>query len=253
MACVALWISLHDWDIEKSMAALTSTTIEETSDDNMEPAEELPEDTETPEKKDSEEPEKEGTGTENVPDATVYPTGDTLPEEPTVIDGVLLANKQHPLPASYEPGEDPEARTAFETMRTDALKEGIDLVAFSTYRGFARQKELYTGYVARDGQEAADRYSARPGFSEHQTGLAFDIGEAGQEQHWASASFGDTEGGKWLRNHAHQYGFILRYPEGAESITGYMHESWHFRYVGKEIAEEIHEKEITLEEYLQLH
>lgn len=186
----------------------------------------------------------------NKSDATQYPENLELPTKPTIISGVLLANKQHPLPATYAPGEVKEARSAFEAMRAEALKAGIDLTAFSTYRDYARQKELYAGYVAKDGQEAADRYSARPGFSEHQTGLAFDIGESGQEQHWASSSFGATKGGKWLMENAHNYGFILRYPKGAEHITGYMHESWHYRYVGKKVATNIHSKGITLEEYL---
>ncbi|WP_301724823.1 M15 family metallopeptidase [Planococcus shixiaomingii] len=187
---------------------------------------------------------------ETAKDASSYSDTIGLPGKPTVINGVLLANKQHPLPETYAPGESQEARSAFEEMRQAALKKSIDLVAFSTYRDFARQKELYKGYVAKDGQKAADRYSARPGYSEHQTGLAFDIGEAGQEQHWASASFGETKGGKWLAENAHNYGFILRYPKGSESITGYMHESWHYRYVGKKAATEIYKKGITLEQYL---
>lgn len=186
----------------------------------------------------------------NKLDATQYPEDLALPSKPTIISGVLLANKQHPLPATYAPGEVKEARSAFESMRANALKAGIDLTAFSTYRDFGRQKELYAGYVAKDGQQAADRYSARPGYSEHQTGLAFDIGESGQEQHWASSSFGDTKGGEWLKDNAHNYGFILRYPKGAEKITGYMHESWHYRYVGKKVAADIQSKGITLEEYL---
>lgn len=246
-ALAAAWFYIHDWDVEKSMTALAeSMTIEEpaeeiTEEEPMEiPAE--PEETETP--------AEEEPASEEKTDATVYPAESVLPTEPTLIDGVLLANKQHPLPATYAPGEVPEARAAFETMKAAAAEDGLNLTAFSTYRDFARQKQLYEGYTAKDGQEAADRYSARPGYSEHQTGLAFDIGEAGKEQHWASASFGDTEGGKWLAANAHEYGFILRYPEGREHITGYMHESWHFRYVGKDIAAEIHQKGITLEEYL---
>lgn len=235
----AAWFYIHDWDVERSMTALAESMRVEES------AEEIPEEepVEIPA-----EPEEAPAAEET--DATVYPADSVLPTEPTLINGVLIANKQHPLPATYAPGEVPEARAAFETMKAAAAEDGLNLNAFSTYRDFARQKQLYEGYTAKDGQEAADRYSARPGYSEHQTGLAFDIGEAGQEQHWASSSFGDTEGGKWLKANAHEYGFILRYPEGSEHITGYMHESWHFRYVGKEIAEEIHQKGITLEEYL---
>lgn len=245
-ALSAMWFYIHDWDVEQSMKALAeSVAIEEPSTEA--PKEEAvipvePEETETPE---AEEP-----AAEEKTDATIYPADSALPIEPTLINGVLLANKQHPLPATYAPGEVPEARTAFESMKAVAAADGLDLAAFSTYRDFARQKQLYEGYTAKDGQAAADRYSARPGYSEHQTGLAFDIGEAGKEQHWASASFGDTEGGKWLAANAHDFGFILRYPEGSEHITGYMHESWHFRYVGKDVAADIHQKGITLEEYL---
>lgn len=244
-ALAAAWFYIHDWDVQQSMKALAEAVAIE------EPATEAPkEEIAVPaEPVEPETPEEEPVA-EEAPDATVYPENSELPAEPTLINGVLLANKQHPLPETYAPGEVPEARTAFEAMKAAAAKEGLNLSAFSTYRDFARQKQLYEGYVAKDGQQAADRYSARPGYSEHQTGLAFDIGETGQEQHWASASFGATEGGKWLAANAHEYGFILRYPEGGEQITGYMHESWHFRYVGKDVAVEVYEKGITLEEYL---
>lgn len=250
-ALAAVWFYMHDWDVEQSMKALAeAVAIEEPAteipkEETVVPTE--PEEPETPEEQPSAEEEPV---VEKTPDATVYPEDSKLPAEPTLINGVLLANKQHPLPETYAPGEVTKARTAFETMKAAAVEAGLNLSAFSTYRDFVRQKQLYEGYVAKDGQQAADRYSARPGYSEHQTGLAFDIGEAGQEQHWASASFGDTAGGKWLAANAHKYGFILRYPEGSEQITGYMHESWHFRYVGKGIAAEIHQKSITLEEYL---
>ena len=115
------------------------------------------------------------------------------------------------------------------------LVDGFNLTAFSTYRSFEYQTGLYQRYADRDGAEEADRYSARPGYSEHQTGLAFDIGEVNNEQDWASVRFGDTEAGKWIAANAHRFGFIMRYPEGKEAITD-MHESWHFRYVGVEIA-----------------
>lgn len=262
---LAFWLYLHDWDIERSLEAVTGSDSTQTIEDEEtepEPTEEahVPEpvvpgepdqDTkETPAPEDSklEEP-AEPTEEEKV-DATKYPENYELPTEPTVINGILLVNKQNPLPEDYAPGEQKKVKDAFEAMRQDALAQGIDLIAFSTYRNFEYQKQLYEGYVAKDGVEEADRYSARPGFSEHQTGLAFDIGVAGQEQHWASQSFGDTEGGKWLAVNAHRYGFILRYPENSEHITGYMHESWHFRYVGTEIATAIYEQGITLEEYL---
>ncbi len=182
-------------------------------------------------------------------DENGYVEGMTLPDEPTYINGHLLANKLHPLPATFAPGESKEARAAFEKMAEDAKRAGFTITAFSTYRSYDYQVDLYNRYKNRDGESEADRYSARPGYSEHQTGLAFDIGEVGNEKDFASNRFGQTPAGQWVNENAARYGFILRYPEGKEEITGYMHESWHFRYVG-DIAEEIMEKGITLEEYL---
>lgn len=180
-----------------------------------------------------------------------YEGNETLPQEPTVLKGILMASKQYPLPADYAPGESKEARAAFEEMAAAARVDGFELVAFSGYRSFERQQELYKRYVKNDGQEAADRYSARPGHSEHQTGLAFDIGEQNFEEHFARESFGETEAGKWVASNAHKYGFIMRYPNGKEKITGYMYEPWHFRYVGKELAKKLTESGLTVEEYIE--
>lgn len=164
--------------------------------------------------------------------------------------GILIANKVYPMPQDFAPGENQEAREAFNKMNAQAIKAGFELDAFSTYRSYDRQVELYTNYVARDGKEAADTYSARPGFSEHQTGLAFDIGEVGNPGDYADDRFGETEAGKWVAAHAHEFGFIMRYPQGKAEITGYKYESWHFRYVGKDIATKIYKDNSTLEEYL---
>ncbi|MBD8026501.1 M15 family metallopeptidase [Ureibacillus sp. Re31] len=179
-----------------------------------------------------------------------YIEGQALPKEPTYVDGVLIANKKYPLPADFAPGESEEARAAFEKMAADAKKAGFDITAFSTYRSYEYQDTLYNNYVNRDGKENADRYSARPGYSEHQTGLAFDIGEKGKEDLWLTAEFGESEAGKWLVENADKYGFILRYPKGKEAITGYMYESWHFRYLGVDLATKVKESNLTLEEYL---
>lgn len=184
------------------------------------------------------------------PDKNGYIPNQTLPTEPTYINGILLANKRYPLPSTFAPGEDAKAREALNTMLTAAKQQGFDLVAFSGYRSFEYQTTLYNNYVNRDGVDAADRYSARPGYSEHQTGLAFDIGEKGKEDLWLTAEFGETSAGQWLVAHANEFGFILRFPQNKEHITGYMYESWHFRYVGVEIAKEIKQRDITLEEYL---
>lgn len=179
-----------------------------------------------------------------------YIEGQQLPSKPTYIQGVLIANKKYPLPKDFAPGESKEARAAFEKMAQDAKKQGFELVAFSTYRSYEYQATLYNSYVARDGKEKADRYSARPGYSEHQTGLAFDIGEKGREDLWLEEAFGESPAGKWLAENAHKYGFILRYPKGKENITGYMYEAWHFRYLGVELATKVKESGLTLEEYL---
>lgn len=179
-----------------------------------------------------------------------YVEGQQLPTEPTYIDGILIANKKYPLPASYNKGEDPEAKEALASMIAAAEQDGIELVAFSGFRSYEYQTTLYNNYVARDGQAAADRYSARPGHSEHQTGLAFDIGEKGREDLWLTSAFGETKAGKWLVNNAHSHGFILRYPKGKEHITGFMYESWHFRYLGVETATKVVNSGVTLEEYL---
>lgn len=112
----------------------------------------------------------------------------------------------------------------------------------SGFRSYTVQKNLYNSYVRRDGAENADRYSARPGHSEHQTGLAFDI-------NYADDRFKGTPEASWLAENAYKYGFILRYPEGKEPITGYMFEPWHYRYVGVENAAKIYASGLTLEEY----
>lgn len=195
------------------------------------------------EPKASEEPEVK-------PDKNGYIPNQTLPTEPTFIKGILLANKKYPLPSTFAPEENVEGRVALDKMLAAAKQQGFNLVAFSGYRSFDYQTTLYNNYVKRDGIDAADRYSARPGYSEHQTGLAFDIGEKGKENLWLTDEFGETPAGQWLVAHADEYGFILRFPQNKEHITGYMYESWHFRYVGTEIAKEIKKQDISLEEYL---
>ena len=106
------------------------------------------------------------------------------------------------------------------------------------------QKYLYNSYVSRDGKEEADTYSARPGHSEHQTGLAFDLNSI-------DISFADTDEGKWVVDNCYKYGFIIRYPEGKDNITGYIYEPWHLRYVGVDLATKLYNQGdwITLEEY----
>ncbi|MDV4150649.1 M15 family metallopeptidase [Clostridium sp. AL.422] len=171
--------------------------------------------------------------------------------EPKYINGILIVNKEYGLPDTFLPGENEEAREAFEKMKADAAQEGIYLNAFSTYRSYWTQNTLYNNYVANYGQDPTDTFSAKPGFSEHQTGLAFDIGGVDRSL-WADENFKYTDEGEWLKNNCTKYGFILRYPEGKEWITGYMHESWHFRYIGVEHSKNFENNDLTLEEYLGL-
>lgn len=163
--------------------------------------------------------------------------------EVTVIEGILIANKTYALPPSYDPGVDPDAQAALDALIAGAALDGIDLWLKSGYRSFETQKMLYNTYVGREGKVAADRYSARPGHSEHQTGLAFDLNSLEQD-------FGETKEGIWLAEHCAEYGFIIRYPADKEAITGYMYEPWHIRYLGVETAKLVKESGQCLEEYL---
>lgn len=163
----------------------------------------------------------------------------------TYVQGIMIANKSYPLPATYAPGLQKEAMDAFNEMQIAAAKDKISLKISSGFRSYATQKTLYDKYVARDGKAAADRYSARPGYSEHQTGYAMDI-------NMASTKFDNTPEAKWLAENCWKYGFILRYPKGKENITGYMYESWHVRWLGKELAQKVTESGLTLEEYLHI-
>lgn len=138
------------------------------------------------------------------------------------------------------------AKEAFESMSDDAKKEGMNIIAMSSYRSYDYQVNLYNNYVKTDGKEAADTYSARPGYSEHQTGLAVDV----YNLELPYTSFEKTEEFNWMQENAHKYGFILRFPKDKVDITGYQYEAWHYRYVGKEVAKYIHNHNMTLEEYI---
>lgn len=137
------------------------------------------------------------------------------------------------------------AKTSFEEMCKSALKNKLKIVGMSAYRSYEYQEKLYNDYVTENGKLYADISSARPGHSEHQTGLAIDVTRNNEDYH----NFEATEEFIWMQNNAHKFGFILRYPKEKEDITGFKYEPWHYRYVGKEIAEYIHDNNITLEEY----
>lgn len=174
------------------------------------------------------------------------------------IDGHLIVNKTYSIPESYQPVDPEEAITgercinclekdvmsAFRLMKSDAASLGLNIYIASGYRSYAYQERLYNNYTAVSGIERADTYSARPGHSEHQTGLCFDLNSVDD-------SFANTNEGRWIQENAYLYGFIIRYPKEKENITGYQYESWHLRYVGKELAKNLYNNGewITLEEY----
>lgn len=180
-----------------------------------------------------------------------------------------VVNKEYGLPEDYKP-EDlvvpnvpfsfsgtleksylrKEAAEALEKLFDLAKKEGIQLNAVSGFRSYDYQKNLYANNVKRKGQEHTDRFSAKPAHSEHQTGLTMDVSSKSANNE-LELTFANTKEGKWLKENAHRAGFIIRYPKGKESITGYAYEPWHIRYVG-DIAESIYKKKLTLEEYMNL-
>ncbi len=161
----------------------------------------------------------------------------------TYIDGILIANKTYSLPSDYNPGGlTPETSAAFEELVQGAKKDGIDIYLSSGFRSYEYQDEIYNNYCSVYGQAEADTFSARPGHSEHQTGMAIDV-------NIVDDSFAGTPEAIWIENHCFEYGFILRYPQGKENITGYKYEPWHIRYLGDK-AKPVHDSGLTLEEYL---
>jgi len=184
------------------------------------------------------------------------PYDDAVPAE-DLDSTLILVNKYHGLAQDYVPtlevlgtkygrGElRPQAAQAFRAMADGARADGISLKSVSAYRSYDTQTALYNSYCQKYGQTRADTFSARPGFSEHQTGLAVDINTAS-----LSAHFERTEEYAWLQAHCAEYGFMLRYRQDKEAITGYCYEPWHYRYVGREIAQYCMEHQLTYEEYL---
>lgn len=187
---------------------------------------------------------------------------DTIPGSITV-----LVNREYLLPAGYVPAHlvTPNvkfsfsylsdkrklrkvAATALEKLFQAGELQGVELYGVSGYRSYTRQKEIYDRNIATRGQDATDAVSAKPGSSEHQTGLTIDV-SARSVNFRLDQSFGDTREGKWLAKNAHKYGFVIRYPYGKSKITGYSYEPWHIRFVGVTVATYLYENELTLEEY----
>lgn len=196
-----------------------------------------------------------------MPDKTITTSkGYTLKIKSGVayIDDILIVNKTYYLPENYTPTDsynsnitdncptclNKEVMSAFNQMKSDITTLNMSLWIASGYRSYKTQTYLYNNYVSRDGKQAADTYSARAGYSEHQTGLAFDV-------NIVNSSFANTAEGKWLNDNCYLYGFIIRYPKGKEDVTGYTYEPWHLRYVGKELAKKLYNDGnwLTIEEY----
>lgn len=179
----------------------------------------------------------------------------------------VLVNKFNDLSDTYTPDdlvtvsvptvlENPEvnqmrklAADALADMFDAAEENGFFLFARSGFRSYDTQVHLFNGYADKHGEEAANTYSAKPGFSEHQTGLVMDI-TSESVQFELTEHFGDTPEGEWVKENAHHFGFIIRYPEGKEDVTGYIYEPWHLRYLGKDVAKIVYESNKTYEEFL---
>jgi LAS superfamily LD-carboxypeptidase LdcB len=192
-------------------------------------------------------------------------TNVSIPVAPS-ISNILLVNKKHALASNYVPSRlvnpnvpsadrsktmmTPEAAAALEALFAQAKKENIKLTAISGYRSYARQDAIYRSNVIKYGSAtAANQFSARPGESEHQTGLAMDVSSP-SVGNGLTQSYANTREGKWLKQNAPKFGFIVRYEKGKEHITGYQFEPWHLRYVGKDASTNIAYRNIVLEEYL---
>jgi D-alanyl-D-alanine carboxypeptidase len=177
----------------------------------------------------------------------------------------VIVNKQNPLPKTYSPADltdvkslevtnpdeaklRPDANKALTELVKTAGKEKLTYVMVSGYRSYNLQEIIYAGNVSKDGQKKADATSARPGYSEHQTGLAVDLGRTDNKCK-LQVCFGDTKEGKWLADNAHKFGFIIRYQPDEQNIVGYSYEPWHIRYITKELSEELFKKDLTMEEF----
>lgn len=174
--------------------------------------------------------------------ATIVPPSPVEIDGITYVGGVLVANKMHSLPESYGSGLTDGLCQALDKMRAQS---GYSFEIRSGFRSYELQKKLFWNYVDRDGYDNAVTYSAYPGTSEHQTGLAADLG-------WVDEQYAYTEEGMWLADNCHEYGFIIRYPKDKDNITGYIYEPWHVRYLGRSTAKLVHDSGLTLEEFLKV-
>lgn len=242
----------------------SATPVPTPTDDDAEKSTETPVTSETPKPSATPKPSDKPKETKK-PDSSGA-TGDiAVVAEPESV--AVLVNKQNKLPDDYNPNDlvypdvrflfdekiekrmmRKEAAEALEKMFEAAIEDGIHLAGVSAYRSHKTQTALFERYVKKDGMEKALTYSAYPGTSEHETGLAIDVsGSSGKCA--VDDCFADTKESDWLKENVFEYGFIIRYPEGKESITGYQYEPWHLRYVGTEVSLAIGKSGESLEEY----
>lgn len=169
----------------------------------------------------------------------------------TRVNGHVIVNKKYKLPPQYKPGEDKIAKRNFNKLLVKGKTAQLDLKFSSGYRSYKEQQKVMKNYVEKDGEKVAHQYTAKPGQSEHQTGLAFDVGTNKPLDDFHK-DFEKTKEGRWIKQHASDYGFIIRYPKGQSHETGYAYEAWHLRYVGKPLAKIIDEQDTNLEIYYRL-
>ena len=239
-----------------STTTLTTTTSTTTSSNTTTTTTTLNQTTKTTKKSDNTSSNGKYVGTSSKGYQITYKDGAYY------VDGYLIVNKTYDLPSTWKPKNvwksvpssgfakeplDKDAYSAWKDMLSDSKAVGLNLWAQSGYRSYDYQKDLYNSYVKRKGKAAADKSSARPGNSEHQTGLAFDLNTI-------TTAFKDTAEGKWVKGNCYLYGYILRYPENSTDKTGYIFEPWHIRYVGKDLAKKLYNNGnwITMEEYFGL-
>ncbi len=284
MVCCALTLTLVGCTTSEQPA--TNEPVEEpvVTEEPTAP-EEAPESTDdasdTPEPEVAEEPTTEEEPATETPEDSApveeAPPVELVPKEPLETEGqanlalgtLILVNKQIALPSNYKPQDlvtpniafvdsatgdrrmlRQEAATGIEGLMAAAKSAGIDLKGTSAFRSYDYQVQLFNAYVARDGKEQAMKYSAPPGHSEHQTGLAIDVSSA-SVGYQLTQGLEQTKEGKWLADNAHKYGFIVRYQRAFEDETGYMYEPWHLRYIGVEHATNVKQMNVPFEQYLK--
>lgn len=223
----------------------------------------------TPSSAKADTPNGQPSAPQSKPTKEVVPIEEPKPDYQGVDSVAVLVNKQNELPADYVPSDlvyvqvpftfnekvekrmmRKEAAENLAELFTAAKNEGIILYGVSGYRSYETQKSLFAYFTKRDGsEEKANQISARPGQSEHQTGLAMDV--SSQSVNFGLVeNFGDTKEYAWLKDNAHHFGYVIRYPQGKELITEYSYEPWHIRYVGKALAAKLYAEQLTYEEYL---